>query len=156
MPELTVSPLSYPLPGYRNAMLFQSWSQLRSYLCVVLACTLLIHLLAVVSGARVLHPALLMAALAGAGLVSVAMLIRSRFTVSPASEAAVRRVLTEVECVGYVEVGARDNVIVYRPNLPRVLRREQASIGVSRDGDTLVLTGPVVKLRRIRARLARS
>ena len=43
MPEalnkLAVSALTYPLPARRYWMLFQSWSQLQSYLLIVLACT---------------------------------------------------------------------------------------------------------------------
>ncbi len=152
---LSVSPLSYPLPSRRYWMLFQSWAQLRSYLLIVLACALVIHGLAVMSGPRVMPLGALLAGLAAAGLVSVLMVMQARFTVSPASEAAVRRVITEVECARYIEVGARDNAIVYRQNLPRVLRWDEGNIHVARDGDMLVLTGPVSNLRRIRARLAR-
>jgi hypothetical protein len=151
--KLIVSAIAYPLPARRYWMLFQSWTQLQSYLLVVLACTLLIHGLAVVSGARVMPLGALLAGLAAGGLISVLMVMKARFTVAPASEAAVRRVVTEVECAGYIEVGAQDNAIVYRQNLPRVLRWDEGNVHVSRDGDTLVLSGPVAKLRRIRARL---
>jgi hypothetical protein len=50
-------------------------------------------------------------------------------------------------------VGAQGNAVVYRQNLPRLLRWDEGNIHVSRDGESLVLTGPVAKLRRIRARL---
>lgn len=151
--KLIVSAISYPLPARRYWMLFQSWTQLQSYLLIVLACTLLIHGLAVVSGARVMPLGALLAGLAAGGLISVLMVMKARFTVAPASEAAVRRVVTEVECAGYIEVGAQDNAIVYRQNLPRVLRWDEGNLHVSRDGDTLLLSGPVAKLRRIRSRL---
>jgi hypothetical protein len=159
MPEsitspLTVSTLSYPLPARRYWLLFQSWTQLQSYLVIVLASTLAIHGLALVSGARVMPIGALLAGLAVGGLISVLMVMKARFTVAPASEAAVRRVVTEVECARYVEVGAQGNAIVYRQNLPRLLRWDEGNIQVARDGDTLVLTGPVAKLRSIRARLA--
>ena len=159
MPEsaiapLCVSPISYPLPARRYWMLFQSRAQLQSWLLMVLACTLLIHGLAVASGARVMPPALLLAGFAAAGSISVLMAMKARFTVAPASEAAVRRVITEVECARYLEVGAKDDAIVYRQNLPRLLRWDESNINIARDGDTLVLTGPVAALRRIRARLA--
>jgi hypothetical protein len=151
---LLVSPIDYPLAPRRYWLLFQSWSQLQSYLLIVLACTLGIHGLAIASGARVMPLGALLAGLAVGGLISVLMVMKARFTVSPASEAAVRRVVTEVECARYIEVGKRDNAIVYRQNLPRVLRWDEGNIHISRDGDTLVLTGPVANLRRIRARLA--
>ena len=155
MPEaIIVSALDYPLPPKRYWLLFQSWTQLQSYLLIVLACTLAIHGLAVVSGARVMPIGALLAGLAAGGLISVLMVMRARFTVSPASEAAVRRVVTEVECARYIEVGAQGNAIVYRQNLPRLLRWDEGNISVAREGDVLVLTGPVANLRRIRARLA--
>jgi hypothetical protein len=150
---LTVSPLTFPLPASRNAMLFQSWTQLQSYLLIVLASGLAIHGLALVSGKRMMPLGALLAGLAAGGLISVLLAIKARFTVAPASEAAVRRVITEIECAGYVEVGARDHAIVYRRNVARLLRWNESNIAVSRDGESLVLTGPVGKLRAIRARL---
>lgn len=151
--KLTVSALAYPLPRKRYWLLFQSWAQLQSYLLIVLSCTLAIHALAVLSGARVMPVGALLAGLAIGGLASVLMVMKARFTVTPASEAAVRRVVTEVECARYVEVGKRDNAIVYRQNLPRLLRWNEGNIHVAREGDMLVLSGPVANLRRIRARL---
>ncbi len=150
---LTISPLSYPLPAWRYWMLFQSWAQLRSYLLMVAFCTAVIHGLALASGGRVMPPAALFGLLAAGGLISALLVLRARFTVSPASEACVRRVVTEVECARYIEVGARDNAVLYRQNLPRVLRWEEGNISIGRDGDSLVLTGPMASLRRIRAQL---
>lgn len=150
---LTVSPLSYPLPAWRYWLLFQSWAQLGSWLLIVGACTAGIHGLAVASGGRVMPPAALFGLLAAGGLISVLLVLRARFTVSPASEAAVRRVVTEVECARYIEVGARDNAVVYRQNLPRLLRWDEGNISIARHGDTLVLTGPAASMRRIRAHL---
>lgn len=149
-----VSALAYPLPARRYWILFQSWPQLQSYLLIVLACTLAIHGLAVVSGARVMPLGALLAAVAAGALVSVLMVLPARFSVAPASEAAVRRAVTEVECARYVEAGARGNAIVYRQNPPRLLRWDEGNITIARDGDTLVLTGPTIALRNIRKRLA--
>lgn len=151
---IAVSALAYPLPARRYWLLFQSWAQLRSYLFIVLVCTLAIHALALLAGGRVMPIGILLAVLAASGLLSVLMVMQARFTVSPASPAAVRRVVTELECARYIEVGARDNAVVYRQNLPRMLRWNEGNISVAREGDLLVLTGPVFNLRGIRARLA--
>ena len=150
---LRVSDISYPLPAWRYQVLFQSWGQLQSWLVIVLACTLVIHALAMASRTQVMPIGYLLAGLALAGLVSVVMVMKARFTVSPASEAAVRRVVTEVEVAGYLENGVVDNAVTYRQNLPRLLRWDEGSISVARDGETLVITGPVVKLKIIRKRL---
>lgn len=151
--SFSVSAIDYPLPRWRYYALFQSWTQLQSYLLIVLACTLAIHGLALVSHARVMPIGVLLAGLLVGGLISVAMVMKARFTVSPASEAAVRRVVTEVECARYVEQGAQGNAIIYRQNLPRLLRWDEGNVSVARDGDRLVVTGPVANLKRIRAHL---
>ena len=150
---LTVSDISYPLPAWRYRLLFQSWSQLQSWLLIVVGCTLAIHFLALYSKTRVMPIGYLLAGLALGGLISVLMVMKARFTVSPASEAAVRRVVTEVEVARYIEHGVVGNAILYRQNLPRILRWDEGSISVAREGETLVLTGPVVNLKRIRLRL---
>lgn len=150
----SVSVIDYPLPKWRYFVLFQSWSQLQSYLLIVVVCALTIHGLAVASHGRVMSPGALLAGLFVGGLISVALVLKARLTVSPASEAAVRRVVTEIECARYVEVGALGNAIVYRQNLPRVLRWDEGNITVAREGDRLVLTGPVAALRRVRKHLA--
>jgi len=150
----TVSAIDYPLPKWRYFALFQSWLQLQSYLLIVVVCALAIHGLALASHARVMPPAALLAGLFAGGLISVALVLKARFSVSPASEAAVRRVVTEIECARYVEVGAQGSAIVYRQNLPRVLRWDEGNITVAREGEQLILTGPVVALKRVRAHLA--
>ena len=148
-----VSAIAYPLPRWRYFLLFQSWSQLQSYLLMVLACTLAIHGLALASRARVMPLGALLAGLALGGLIAVLMVLQGRFTVSPASEAAVRRVVTEVECARYIESGAAGNAIIYRQNLPRLLRWNEGNISVAREGDQLIISGPVANLKRIRAHL---
>jgi len=149
----SVSAIAYPLAKWRYFLLFQSWSQLQSYLLIVLACTLAIHGLAVASHARVMPLGYLLAGMAAGGLISVLMVLRAEFTVSPASEAAVRRVVTEVECARYIENGVLGNAVMYRQNLPRVLRTQEGNISVARDGERLIISGPVANIRRIRARL---
>lgn len=150
---LTVSPIVYPLPTWRYVVLFQSWSQLQSFLLIVLACTLAIHALALASSGRVMPIGSLLTGLTLGGLISVLMVMRAQFTVTPASEDAVRRVVTEVECGRYVENGVVGNAVMYRQNLPRLLRWNEGSIAVARNGNQLVITGPVANLKRVRTHL---
>ena len=148
-----VSILTYPLPAWRYWALFQSAAQLQSFMLMVAVCTLVIHMLAVTSGARVMPPWYLAALLAVGALAPVVMAMRARFTVTPASEAAVRRLVTEVEVARLVEDGVVGNAVRYRQNLPRILRWDEASISIARKGDALIVTGPVHKLRAIRRQL---
>jgi hypothetical protein len=152
---LSVSSIAYPLPAWRYWILFQSWRQLRSFALIVLVFTLSIHGLAMLSKGRVMPIGALLAGLTLGGLISVMMVLRAQFTVSPASEEAVRRVVTEVECARHVEDGVTGNAVMYRQNLPRLLRWQEGSIAVARHGDQLVITGPVASLKRIRSHLAR-
>ncbi|UUZ52881.1 hypothetical protein LP419_27490 [Massilia sp. H-1] len=78
--------------------------------------------LALLAGVPLLSTAVLLAALAVGGLISVAMVLPVRVSVTPSSEQAVGRVIDELGFMRYVEVGARGNAVVYRQNLPRVLR----------------------------------
>ena len=149
----SVSAIVYPLPTWRYLVLFQSWAQLQSFLLIVLVCTLAIHGLAVASSARVMPIGALLTGLTLGGLISVLMVVRAQFSVSPASEDAVRRVVTEVEIARYIENGVVDDAVMYRQNLPRMLRWDEGSIRITREGETLILTGPVVNLKRIRSRL---
>ena len=149
----SVSAIVYPLPTWRYLVLFQSWAQLQSFLLIVLVCTLAIHGLAVASSARVMPIGALLTGLTLGGLISVLMVVRAQFSVSPASEDAVRRVVTEVECARYVENGVVGNAVMYRQNLPRLLRWQEGCISVARDGDQLVITGPVANIKRVRAHL---
>jgi len=149
----TVSRITYPLPAWRYWLMFQSGAQLQSFVLIVLTCALIIHGLALLSGGRVMPAPYLAALLALGGLVSVVMVMKARFTVAPASEAAVRRLVTEVEVARHVEDGVAGNAVMYRQNLPRILRWDEGSISVAREGDTLIVTGPVFKLRNIRKQL---
>lgn len=149
-PPFTVSSVLYPRPAWRYCLLFQSWKQFSSWLALLLVSALAMQSLALLAGAPLLSTAVLLAALAVGGLISVAMVLPVRVSVTPSSEQAVGRVIDELGFMRYVEVGARDNAVVYRQNLPRVLRWDEGNIRLLRDGDHLVIEGPAVNVRRVR------
>jgi hypothetical protein len=149
-PPFTVSPATYPRPAWRYWLLFQSWRQFSSWLAILLVSAMAIQSLALLAGVALLSTAVLLAALALGGLISVIMVLPARVTLAPSSEVAVGRVIDELTFMRYVEVGARGNAVVYRQNLPRVLRWDEGNIHLARDGDTLVISGPMANLRRIR------
>ncbi len=149
----SVSAIAYPLPRWRYFLLFQSWTQLQSYLVILLCCVLSIQGLAYASKARIMPIGLLLAGMAIGGLAAVVAALKAQFTVTPASEDAVRRVVTEVECARYIEQGAQGNAIIYRQNLPRLLRWDESNISVAREGDQLIVSGPAAALKRIRGHL---
>jgi len=146
----TVSPLVYPLPKWRYWLMFQSWGQLRSYALIILVSALAMQSLALLAGVRLLPTAVLLGAMAVGGLISVLMVLPARFTVSPSSERAVARVIEELKFMRYIENGVQDNAVVYRQSLPRVLRWNEGTIRLARDGDDLIVSGPVTNVSRVR------
>jgi len=155
MPETTPAPFdvsvtAYPLPAWRYWLLFQSPRQLASWIVLLLLSALALQSLALLAGVALLSTVVLLAALALGGLVSVVMVLPARVTVSPSSEVAVGRVIDELGFLRYTEVGARDNAVLYRQNLPRFLRWEEGNIRLARDGADLVISGPMVNLSRLR------
>lgn len=149
-PPFSTSPLSYPLPKWRYWIMFQSWGQVRSYLLIILVSALALHSLALLAGVRLLPIAVLLGAMAVGGLISVLMVMPARFTVAPSSEHAVARVIDELKFMRYIENGVQDNAVVYRQNLPRVLRWNEGNIRLARDGADLVVSGPVTNVSRVR------
>lgn len=149
-PPFAVSPALYPRPAWRYWLLFQSWKQFGSWLAILLVSALAMQSLALMAGVALLSTALLLAALAVGGLIPVVMVLPVRVTVSPSSEQAVGRTIDELKFMRYVEVGARGNAVVYRQNLPRVLRWDEGNIRLLRDGDNLVIEGPMANVRRVR------
>jgi hypothetical protein len=149
-PPFAVSSTDYPLPAWRYWLLFQSWRQFGSWVAILLVSALALQSLALLAGVALLSTAALLGALALGGLVSVVMVLPARFTIAPSSEAAVGRAIDELGFLRYIEVGARDNAVLYRQNLPRALLWDEGNIRLARDGDNLVISGPMANLRRIR------
>lgn len=103
MPSLSsheaISALTYPQPVWRYLLLFQSWSQLGSWLIIVLASTLPLH--AFLMGQEGAPPlAGLLCGTALGSLVSVCMVLPVQFSVAPVGAASMRNLLDTLERLG--------------------------------------------------------
>lgn len=147
-----VSHLAYPAPNARLWLTLQVACQLLSGALVIV--------MFILAGKGELAQAgrsptaVLLFALALGFAATIGIVVQARFTVQWESEDTLRCLLAAIAQSGYVEQGAVDHAVVYRRDLPAVLRRDNQLLRISRDGDVLAVTGPALKMRRIRKRLA--
>jgi hypothetical protein len=153
--EQVVSPLSYPLPRWRYWILFQSWGQFQSWtLIVALAGVLLEGGIALLDGKAMPPFALLIGSAIGA-LGSVILAMRARFTVFSAGRSAMASVASHLENSAYVVQERSGDKIVYRQNVPRLLRWDEGNVSIGLDAGGITVEGPHLFLRHMRKVLAR-
>lgn len=144
-----ISAIGYPLALWRYLLLFQSWSQFSSWLCIVLACALPMHLLLVgLEGEAPLEALLCGVALGSLG--SVLMVLPVRFCVAPAGEGSMRILLDTLACLGYVQERRTGTGGVYRQKLPRLLRWDEGDIRIAQLRGEIVVSGPRCIVGRMR------
>lgn len=147
-----ISALTYPRPFWRYLLLFQSWSQLGSWLVMVLAVTLPMHALMI--GLKEAPP--LVALLCGTALGSlgsVCMVLPVQFSVAPAGAASMRSLLDTLERLGYVQERRSGASAVYLQKLPRVLRWNEGALRIAQHRGTIVVSGPRSIVGRMRKAL---
>lgn len=153
-----ISALAYPYPLWRYLLLFQSGSQLASWLFCVLASAWLMH--ALLRGMGEAPPAeALLGGMALGSLVSVCMVLPARFCVAPAEAGSMRILLDTLAFLGYVHEQRLGTSDVYRQKLPRVLRWEEGEVRIARLGGEIVVSGPrsiVGAMRKAVVKAARS
>jgi hypothetical protein len=150
-----VSSMTFPKPVWRYLLLFQSWSQFQSWGCCVLAMTVLMYFLFGLSAASALP---IQAAALGAvlgSLASVVMVLPTTFVVRACPERVVHSLTSELEAQGYVLLVSRADTVIFRQKLPRLLRWDEGNVTIERVGDRVVVTGPLVILKKARHFLVR-
>ena len=145
-----VSNVTFPKPVWRYALLFQSWSQLQSWGLFVFAAIVLMNFFFGLSetGGPPME-GILVGALLGS-LVSVIMVLPTSFVVSPCPERVVHALTSELDVLGYVLLDAQADTVIYRQKLPRMLRWDEGNVSIERAGNTLIVTGPLVILKKSR------
>jgi cadmium resistance protein CadD (predicted permease) len=150
-----VSSVTFPKPAWRYLLLFQSWSQLQSWGVCVLAMLVLIHLFFGLSDTHELPmQTVAMGAVLGS-LASVVMVLPSTFVVSACPERVVHALTSELEVLGYVLQGSQAGTLVYRQKLPRLLRWDEGNVTIARAGDRIIVTGPLMILKKAQHFLVR-
>lgn len=152
---LGVSSVTFLKPAWRYLLLFQSWSQLQSWGFCVLAMLVLIHLFFGLSDTHEL-PMLTVAMGAVLGsLSSVVMVLPATFVISACPERVVHSLTSELEVLGYVLQGSQAGTLVYRQKLPRLLRWDEGNVTIARAGDRIIVTGPLMILKKAQHFLVR-
>ncbi|NHZ93557.1 hypothetical protein F2P45_31825 [Massilia sp. CCM 8733] len=150
-----ISALTYPHPLWRYLLLFQSWSQLGSWLLIVLASTLPMH--ALLMGQKGAPPlAALLCGTSLGSLVSVCMVLPVRFSVASAGAASMRSLLDTLARLGSVQDRRSGASAVYLQKLPRVLRWNEGAVRIAQHRGAIVVSGPRSIVGRMRKAVLKS
>lgn len=147
-----VSQIIYPEPVWKYVLLFQSWSQLISWLFVVMLTSfIMLHLFTDLN--ELASTLELVIGVAFGSLGSILLVLPARFQVSTRSTIAVKSVIQALANVHYVESHKTSHGVYYRQALPKFLRWREGQVIVRQDSDCIVIDGPRVVLGRVRAEL---
>lgn len=145
--------LTYPRPRWRYFILFQSWPQFESWLVIILLSTIVLYLLAKTVDPNTI-PIEGLAIGAGIGsLFSVFSVIPVQFTVIDCNQDHARLLFRQVEYWGYIKHAESGDIVIFRQNLPRLLRWDEGNITLRTDVSTIKVTGPVCILKAIQRNL---
>lgn len=148
--QLKVSTLRYPVPLWRYLLLFQSWTQLQSWLMLVLTTILLIvFVINLLKPSSVPDAAMLVGATLGS-LCSVVMVFPVEFDVFSSSEQTMALLERQVTYMGYVRLSCDANTTLYRQKLPRLLRWDEGNIKIYKQETKVTVRGGWVALKNIR------
>lgn len=149
-----ISPISYPHPLWRYVLIFQSWSQLGSWLIIVLLSTLLMY--GFVGGLKEPPPVEgLLFGVALGSLISVFMVVPAQFKITANCMDSIGDLFGVLKGLHYVESHRTPDAVVYRQKLPRFLRWREGEMVIRRNAECIVINGPRAVLGRVRAELIR-
>lgn len=149
-----LSGLKFRLPTWRYLLLFQSWSQFKSWAIVVLVSLVVISgLLSFAKGDGVPMEGILVGAVLGS-LCSVLMVLPAEFEFKPGSGRRLALLQGNLEKSGYIESPHDGNSIVYRPNLPKWLRWDENKVFVQRESGSVIVKAPFPVAWKFRRALA--
>ncbi|HEU4775266.1 MAG TPA: hypothetical protein VFS95_00490 [Telluria sp.] len=151
-----VSAVTYPHPHWRYLLLFQSRRQLESWLVTVLLASSAVYLSVTLFHQPFAPLATILSAVVGASLCSVLMVLPAELTVSAAAPDTVPLLYARLDAMRYVEGSRFGKNIVFRQDLPRFLRWDEADLTMRTEPGTVTFTGPVFMLKVIRSSLLRN
>lgn len=148
-----ISELSFPLKKWRYLIVFQSTSQFTSWVVMILSCLIIIgYLLVLDNNPKVPHDTVLLSAVFGSSF-SLLSVLHVKFTVQDDSLG----LLSEIEChllkMNYVEEERYRGGVVYRQNLPRMLRWDEGNVRIGTEDNILTVSGAYISVRRLHSRL---
>jgi hypothetical protein len=148
-----VSAVTYPHPHWRYWLLFQSRRQFETWLVTVLLAASTVYLSVTLFHQPLAPLATALSAVVGASLCSVLMVLPAQLTVSKATPDTVPLLQARLDAMRYVEGSRFGKNIVFRQDLPRFLRWDEADVTMRTEPGTVTFSGPVFMLKVIRASL---
>ncbi|MBQ5941478.1 hypothetical protein [Massilia sp. AB1] len=146
-----VSRLGFPLPLWRNLLLFQSYRQLQSWILIVVGTVWLVCFATRFFASHMLPIGVALMGVSCGALISVAMSIPAEFHVLRRPERLTGLLASRLQYLGYMELSSTGDVIVYRQRGPRCLRWDESNVRVREYPDKIVVRGAwfiVADLRR--------
>lgn len=150
-----VSQVTYPYSHWRYVLLFQSRRQLESWLVTVLLASSAVYLSVTLFHQPLAPLATILSAVVGGSLCSVLMVLPAKLTVSAAAPDTVSLLYARLDAMRYVEGSRFGKNVVFRQDLPRFLRWDEADLTMRTEPGMVTFTGPVFMLKVIRASLLR-
>jgi len=151
----SVSAVTFPHPHWRYLLLFQSRRQLESWLVTVLLAASGVYLSVTLFHQPLAPLATILSAVVVVSLCSVLMVLPAQLTVSAAAPDTFPLLYARLDAMRYVEGSRFGKNIVFRQDLPRFLRWDEADLTMRTETGTVTFTGPVFMLKVIRASLLR-
>lgn len=136
-----VSPLRFPGPVWRYALLFQSWTQLQAWAVLVLGTLVAVNGVLMFAGSRLLPLEAVISMVLGS-LPSVFMVLPAEFALRPYSPQLFAAVSSNLDALGYRPRADRDGGVVFEQNLPKWLRWAEGNVTLERTDTTIVVRGP--------------
>ncbi|KAB8043465.1 hypothetical protein [Janthinobacterium aquaticum] len=148
-----ISNISFPLKKWRYFILFQSVAQTISWTVTLLFCLVLIsYLSSLDTGSKAPLGGLLSGALIGSTF-SLMAVFPAKFIVVDNGLAVLSEIEVRLLKMNYVEQERFDKKIIYRQNLPRLLRWDEGNVEIKKDGNILILNGAYISIRKLRKSL---
>lgn len=142
--------VTFSRPAWRYLLLFQSWSQLQSWALFVIAMNVLIYCVLRLSETRVLPVEGALIGTVLGSLCSVIMVLPTQFIVTSNRDYLFNSLSSELKGRGYVLLGSQKDIVIYRQNLPRLLRWDEGNVAIERTADCLIVKGPFMMVKKVR------
>jgi len=148
--KYAISPLIYPHPRWRYFVLFQSWQQFKSWSTITILATFILSAALEIFDPNIIPiEGLAIGAIIGS-LFSVLSVIPVQFTISNSHQSDRQHLNNQLTYFGYIEDSGCANDVVFRQNLPRLLRWDEGNITVTSESRTIKVTGPMCIVKAIR------
>lgn len=146
----TISTLIYPLPSWRYFIIFQSWSQFKSWVMAMACFSLISWLMLEFFDPNAVPIAGILVGGGIGSMFSLVLVIPAQFTIFNTHRDSLDFLIKRIEYFGYIKESTNGNCITFRQNLPRLLRWDEANVIIWPESGTIRVGGAMYILKSIR------